>query len=209
MHNSYVLEFKSVVCRIESSTASFRLLYEKWVDEIPWRESRGGPMVTVGFINERPIVITINHVKLCDQNVIFWEATSELVDYSMIKNWFSQVMPYCTAIYSENFESLFLNEYRDIIHPNQFAVINHDNNPSVLVSEKANSDIIEWLKEVSDPAEPLTLECKTYPYQDKVLAYSINNSGVSRVRYLLENRGMIDVSFSGKNKSARLQSKYL
>jgi len=70
---------------VEGST--FRI-WEKWNDELDSWEQGMGWLETVGYINDRPICISIFIEKINGYEVLFWHATSELVDYKMIEEWF-------------------------------------------------------------------------------------------------------------------------
>jgi hypothetical protein len=49
-----------------------------------------GHMVTVGHIEDRPIVISLSYARIYGQRVVFWEATSQLIDHAMIEKWFEE-----------------------------------------------------------------------------------------------------------------------
>lgn len=50
-------------------------------------QDRGGPLLTIGKIDNRPIVIAPLIIKIGTVNVLYVEATSMLVDWDMIDNW--------------------------------------------------------------------------------------------------------------------------
>jgi hypothetical protein len=58
-----------------------------------WNEVHGW-LETIGRLDNRPICISIRIVELNGHRVAFWEATSQLVDYEMIEQWFEKKYPY-------------------------------------------------------------------------------------------------------------------
>lgn len=58
-----------------------------------WVENNSGYGVQVGSLAGRPVCISINKAKLDGQDVIFWHATSEAVDYRLINGWWERNAP--------------------------------------------------------------------------------------------------------------------
>jgi hypothetical protein len=58
--------------------------------EIKWEEGGCGYLVTVGHLNKRPVAITVTWDFINEKKICFWEATSELVDHKMIKEWLAR-----------------------------------------------------------------------------------------------------------------------
>ena len=59
----------------------------KWEQDFGWLE-------TVGHLDDSPICISIFIHKLDGYPVLFWHATSQLVDYVMIDEWFRERAPH-------------------------------------------------------------------------------------------------------------------
>ena len=55
-----------------------------------WEQLNPGWSVTVGNIGARPVCLSANWARIDGQLVMFWEATSEVVDYAQIKKWLSR-----------------------------------------------------------------------------------------------------------------------
>jgi hypothetical protein len=72
--------------------------YYLWKDASPnckWEQGMSGLAIEVGKLGgplqeKRPIVITCQWNRINGMDVLFWEATSRLVDYRMIEEWFKQ-----------------------------------------------------------------------------------------------------------------------
>lgn len=53
-----------------------------------WKEVPAGKMVTVGKLDKRPVAIVLNWAILNGKKVLFWFASSQVVDHKMIDTWF-------------------------------------------------------------------------------------------------------------------------
>jgi hypothetical protein len=58
-----------------------------------WSENLSGHLITVGYLNERPICISLRQIDIEGHKVIVYHATSTLVDWSMIRAWLESNMP--------------------------------------------------------------------------------------------------------------------
>lgn len=52
-----------------------------------WEQEPMGKAITIGEIDERPIVVSIFYAKLNSKRVAFYEGCSQLVDHQMIEDW--------------------------------------------------------------------------------------------------------------------------
>lgn len=76
-------------------------IWSRWCDrENPYGHPKrykwepfGGWLETVGHIDDRPICISVMFNKIDGHYVCFWHATSQLVDYKMIDEWFDKMAP--------------------------------------------------------------------------------------------------------------------
>ncbi len=59
---------------------------------VAWRQ-RGGVGVTVGYLDERPVHVALNHVDVAGHKVIFYNATSTVVDHDMVKEFINLLAP--------------------------------------------------------------------------------------------------------------------
>lgn len=67
-------------------------IFKKW-------EQLGGCGITIGCLDKRPVVVSLNWDRLDGFLVCQWEATSQLVDYKMIEEWLDK---HYTRIASDN-----------------------------------------------------------------------------------------------------------
>lgn len=87
--------YKDVTAIVEVTSYEALCLWEKWHQQkgYTWEESRSGPLITVGHINERPVCIApLVHV-VNGKHIMFLEATSALVDWNMIEDWLRENVP--------------------------------------------------------------------------------------------------------------------
>jgi hypothetical protein len=52
-----------------------------------WTQETRGHMVTLGWLEGRPICVTLFYATLDGTRVLFYEATSQLVDHAMVEQW--------------------------------------------------------------------------------------------------------------------------
>lgn len=58
-----------------------------------WVESGWGLLQTVGWLDSRPICISLGTATVGGHKVLFWHATSQVVDYVLIDRWFEEMLP--------------------------------------------------------------------------------------------------------------------
>ena len=63
-----------------------------WHDKVnegvtSWEEVGMGKCATIGYIDDRPICVTIFYAIINKAKVAFYEGTSQLVDHKMIEDW--------------------------------------------------------------------------------------------------------------------------
>ena len=72
-----------------------------------WQEDRVGCSVTLGYVNDMPVVISIIVDKVMGKDVLFIEDTSQVVDHRMIDKWREENLPNIPHQHAENFVNLF------------------------------------------------------------------------------------------------------
>lgn len=92
--------YKDVTAIVEVTSYETLCLWEKWHQQrgYTWEESRSGPLITVGYINNtdsppRPVCIApLVHI-VNGRSIMFLEATSAVVDWDMIETWLRENVP--------------------------------------------------------------------------------------------------------------------
>lgn len=79
---------------VEATSFEQYCLWEKYAStssiyNLTWAQMDGW-LVTVGKLHGRSICISTRWVKIEKRLVMFWEATSQLVDHKMIENWLDE-----------------------------------------------------------------------------------------------------------------------
>jgi len=92
----YNEHLRSCVYAVEANSCEAGHIWEQFcsVDfsnnkEHSWTEVFGW-LETVGHIDDRPICVSMRVVDIDNQHILFWDATSQLVDYKMIDEWFDE-----------------------------------------------------------------------------------------------------------------------
>lgn len=79
---------------VEANSCETLYIYTLYKDEYNERDgTRGGPLITVGQVDGRPVVISLNVVIIRGHRVMYYNATSQLVDYKMIDEYLEQMWP--------------------------------------------------------------------------------------------------------------------
>src|SRR4029077_8557157 len=68
-------------------------LWERWHERVEWEQNCSGLMETVGTLVEMPVCISLRTAKINGQKIIFWRATSQVVDHRMIDKWLNAALP--------------------------------------------------------------------------------------------------------------------
>ncbi len=87
--------YEGVYGCVEASSFETLRLWERWHHNngYSWEESTGGPLITVGHIGTRPVCIApLVHI-VNGKKLLFIEATSMIVDWSMIMKWAYENVP--------------------------------------------------------------------------------------------------------------------
>ena len=83
---------------VEASSFEQQMLWERYSLEygsdsnvrVDWQDQSRGWLVEVGRLDNRPVCINVRGSLLNGLAVLFYEATSEVVDWKMIKEWFRE-----------------------------------------------------------------------------------------------------------------------
>ena len=59
---------------------------------VGWKQ-HSGIGVTIGFLDNRPVHVVLSHVDVAGFKVIFYEATSTVVDYEMVREFIERLAP--------------------------------------------------------------------------------------------------------------------
>lgn len=95
-----------VVGVVEATSAEKQELWMNYAEEVPsqwrrkeepcrfkWDSARSGYLPCVGRIGDRPVCISIYVDVVAGHRLLFWHATSELVDYALIEEWLTTSLP--------------------------------------------------------------------------------------------------------------------
>lgn len=81
------MDYDKVVFVVEADDYAQQKLWEDWHKKLSWEPSTRGEMIQIGSILDRPIVITLFVHTLQGHKVLFYNATSQLVDHQMVEEW--------------------------------------------------------------------------------------------------------------------------
>lgn len=66
-------------------------------EAVNWEQLTDGWLPTVGWMDGRPIVVSLHWSLINSRLVLFWRPTSKLVDYGVIERWFNDKIPQAYA----------------------------------------------------------------------------------------------------------------
>jgi len=95
---------------VEANSFEVMQLWKDYNDKVEWYERYGGGGfgVTVGNLDNRPVCISIQVESINGHKVLFWCATSQVVDYKMIEALWD--------VYPNMWASEDANNFHNIVH---------------------------------------------------------------------------------------------
>jgi hypothetical protein len=76
---------------------------------LEWEQDNPGKIIHVGDCDDRPVHISCFWNILDGKYVCFWEATSQVVDYKLIEEWFALYCPKARQTNAMNFHNCHLD----------------------------------------------------------------------------------------------------
>lgn len=98
-------DFNDKVVYIVEATSFERLCLWQKHKEIWGEGTNGGPFVTIGHLDNRPICITLSIDLINNQPVLFYECTSQLADYKMVDQYIKDNYPNVKTTDAMNFHN--------------------------------------------------------------------------------------------------------
>lgn len=78
---------------VEATSFEQLTLWQQWHEKVEWKEHPQGKAPTVGLLDGRPVVLCFFYAHLSGAKVMFWYATSQVVDYLMIDDYLKENFP--------------------------------------------------------------------------------------------------------------------
>lgn len=78
---------------IECDSFSQHALWKEFHERCEWKQNLSGYGVTVGYLAEQPVFISILKAVVDSVTILFINPTSEVVDWRMIEKWLKKNMP--------------------------------------------------------------------------------------------------------------------
>jgi hypothetical protein len=133
--DGYADEYASVEYVVEANTFERHKLWEEWAwGDVQWKDGTSGSLITVGYMGDSPVVISILVANILGYDVIFWHPTSRVVDYQMIEAWLEKNVPvYQTKVAEHKSDAM---NFHNCIHH-----LNH---------HKQIDEAFDWLAETTN-----------------------------------------------------------
>jgi len=86
---------EGIVGAVEASSFEELCIWQEYTQELnySWKQNCSGYLEYVGLFHSRPICINLRTSVVNGHKILFWEATSQLVDYKMIDKWMEKNLP--------------------------------------------------------------------------------------------------------------------
>lgn len=85
---------------VEANSFEHMVLWEKNKERVKWEHVSSGFMPTVGYVGERPVVLSVMFSILNGEVVLFYNPTSPMVDHNMIDAWLeANVYPHANEFF--------------------------------------------------------------------------------------------------------------
>ncbi|MCC5612544.1 hypothetical protein LC612_39085 [Nostoc sp. CHAB 5834] len=72
---------------VEANTFEHMVLWQKYHESVNWEHVSSGFMPTVGYVDEKPVVLSVMFTILNGEVVLFYHPTSRMVDHGLIDAW--------------------------------------------------------------------------------------------------------------------------
>lgn len=105
----YISDVKGVV---EANRYESLALWEKYSQRTKWKSLGFGFIPCIGKFNDHPVHISLLKNYILDQPILFWYATSPIVNYNMIDEWLKEFLPneaYANKSDADNFFNVVNN----------------------------------------------------------------------------------------------------
>lgn len=89
-------DLKDTFFVVEATNFECLALWREWHKAIPMKQDSMGFVETIGEVNGKPVCICLTRYNIWDKWVVFYEATSIMVDHDMIRRWLDEnVLRHC------------------------------------------------------------------------------------------------------------------
>lgn len=75
---------------VEASDFEQLALWQESHERVPWEHIGTGWLMTVGHVNRKPVCVATTWQRIHGQIVMFYEATSRMVDHEMVERWIAK-----------------------------------------------------------------------------------------------------------------------
>lgn len=75
---------------VEATSFETLSIWKEHHERRTWQEERRGMLLTVGHLGRRPVCISLSWSVIDGRTVMFWDATSQVVDHKQIEAWFEK-----------------------------------------------------------------------------------------------------------------------
>ena len=89
-HSSLEDLLKATRFAVEATNFERHCLWQRHHKEVDWKDQPFGYMKTIGSVGDMPVVVSLTFHFIESQLVMFFEATSQMVDHRMVDKWLEE-----------------------------------------------------------------------------------------------------------------------
>lgn len=105
-HLLWIAEHKDVVYLVEATSYETLALWQRYHEETQWKSvTYGGPMFHIGALADRPVVLSVNICEILGRKVMFYNPTSQVVDWVMVEEFLETHWPTVKRTEAMNFHA--------------------------------------------------------------------------------------------------------
>ena len=84
---------EGVVGVCEATSCEYHYVWEHWHERVEWKQNNVGLGEVVGHLDGRPVFLSLRTAMIDGKKILFWDATSQVVDHEMIRKWLQENLP--------------------------------------------------------------------------------------------------------------------
>lgn len=84
---------QGVIGVVEATSFEYHQLWKDWEDKSTWKSNNSGYGQVIGYLDSRPVFLSLRTAIIVGQKVLFIEPTSEVVDWKLIDTWLLVNLP--------------------------------------------------------------------------------------------------------------------
>ncbi|APH74143.1 DUF2786 domain-containing protein [Aquibium oceanicum] len=103
---------------VEANSFEYHQLYRNSRTGRFWEENLSGIGRTIGHIDDKPVHVSLRRAFISGRRIVFIDATSQVVDHEMVREWLKRVMPATAFESSGRLNMVDANNFHNVVPMN-------------------------------------------------------------------------------------------